>query len=47
MTISWYLRPVDRARAHAWICHNIEEMGPFERFLPARFAREANRSQPD
>lgn len=31
----------DRARAKAWIRHNIEEVGQFERFLPALFALEA------
>ncbi|MDO9133249.1 DAPG hydrolase family protein [Hydrogenophaga sp.] len=30
----------DHSRAHAWILHNIEEVGQFERFLPALFARE-------
>lgn len=30
----------DTARAHAWIRHNIEEVGQFERFLPALYASE-------
>lgn len=36
----------DTARANAWIRHNIEEVGQFERFLPALFASETNVSQP-
>lgn len=31
----------DTDRARAWIRHNIEEVGQFERFLPALFASEA------
>lgn len=30
----------DTERAHAWIRHNIEEVGQFERFLPELFKQE-------
>lgn len=32
----------DAGRAHAWIRHNIEEVGQFERFLPTLFIRETS-----
>ena len=32
----------DAERARAWIRHNVEEVGQFERFLPALFASEAD-----
>jgi hypothetical protein len=47
---SWWARPLnglirrfvfDSARAHAWVRHNVEEVGQFERFLPGLFASEA------
>jgi hypothetical protein len=47
---SWWARPLnglirrfvfDNARAHAWVRHNVEEVGQFERFLPGLFATEA------
>jgi len=31
----------DEARGHAWIKHNIEEVGNFELFLPQLYAKEA------
>lgn len=31
----------DEARGHAWIKHNIEEVGNFELFLPKLYAQEA------
>jgi hypothetical protein len=30
----------DEARGHAWIKHNIEEVGNFEAFLPQFYAAE-------
>lgn len=30
----------DEARGHAWIRHNIEEVGNFEAFLPSPYAAE-------
>lgn len=33
----------DEARGHAWIRHNIEEVGNFESFLPQLYATEALR----
>ncbi|MGE0350549.1 DAPG hydrolase family protein [Hydrogenophaga sp.] len=32
----------DAERARAWIRHNVEEVGQFERFLPALFASETD-----
>ncbi len=33
----------DQARGHAWIRHNVEEVGNFEAFLPQLYAAEAQR----
>ncbi|MBX7167863.1 MAG: hypothetical protein K1X74_16135 [Pirellulales bacterium] len=35
----------DEARGHAWIKHNIEEVGNFEAFLPQLYAAEAGDSR--
>jgi hypothetical protein len=34
----------DEARGHAWIKHNIEEVGNFEAFLPQLYAAECERT---
>ena len=38
---------LDEARGHAWIKHNIEEVGNFESFLPQLYASEAELMAPD
>ncbi len=46
--VGWIVNPLirmfafDEARGHAWIRHNIEEVGNFESFLPLLYAAEVN-----